>query len=121
MLAGGVDVRSAAGILGHSTPSTTLGIYAHALAAVQAVTVTKIDERLTRPDAGQVPDGGAVFAVDGNRMATVALRPAKNPVHTGFQCSPNGIRTRVTAVRGRRPRPLDDRAVVAPGHGLEPR
>ena len=29
--------------------------------------------------------------------------------------SPNGIRTRVTAVRGRRPRPLDDRAVWLPG------
>ncbi len=24
-------------------------------------------------------------------------------------CTPNGIRTRVTAVKGRRPRPLDDR------------
>ena len=29
--------------------------------------------------------------------------------------SPNGIRTRVTAVRGRRPRPLDDRAAWLPG------
>ena len=35
--------------------------------------------------------------------------------------SPNGIRTRVTAVRGRRPRPLDDRAAKTPRHGLEPR
>ncbi len=35
--------------------------------------------------------------------------------------SPNRIRTGVTAVRGRRPRPLDDRAALAPGHGLEPR
>ena len=34
--------------------------------------------------------------------------------------SPNGSRTRVTAVRGRRPRPLDDRAVYAPGDGFEP-
>jgi hypothetical protein len=27
------------------------------------------------------------------------------------QCDPNGIRTRVTAVKGRCPRPLDDRVI----------
>jgi hypothetical protein len=29
------------------------------------------------------------------------------------QCDPNGIRTRVTAVKGRCPRPLDDRVTKA--------
>ena len=35
--------------------------------------------------------------------------------------SPKGIRTPVSAVRGRCPRPLDDRAILAAGLGLEPR
>jgi hypothetical protein len=34
--------------------------------------------------------------------------------------SPNGTRTRVTGVRGRRPRPLDDGTMVAGGQGFEP-
>jgi hypothetical protein len=29
----------------------------------------------------------------------------------GYVCSPDGIRTRATALRGRRPRPLDNGAV----------
>jgi integrase len=46
MLAGGVDIRSAAGILGHSTPATTLGVYAHAIASAQSAAVETIDARL---------------------------------------------------------------------------
>lgn len=34
--------------------------------------------------------------------------------------SPNGNRTRVFAVRGRYPRPLDDGTVLAGGEGFEP-
>ena len=34
--------------------------------------------------------------------------------------SPNGTRTRVTGVRGRRPRPLDDGTKMAGGQGFEP-
>ena len=37
-----------------------------------------------------------------------------------FHGSPNGTRTRVTGVRGRRPRPLDDGTIVAGGQGFEP-
>ena len=37
-----------------------------------------------------------------------------------FNGSPNGNRTRVTGVRGRRPRPLDDGTIMAGGKGLEP-
>jgi hypothetical protein len=52
-------------------------------------------------------------------MATAAPVEAQKPLwYKGFVGSPSGIRTRVTAVRGRRPRPLDDRA-VAPGPRLE--
>jgi integrase len=31
MLLAGVDVATTAGVLGHSTPTTTLGVYAHVL------------------------------------------------------------------------------------------
>jgi integrase len=48
MLAEGVDVASVARILGHSTPSTTLGIYAHALPAAETRAIASIDERLAR-------------------------------------------------------------------------
>lgn len=48
MLASGVDVVSVARILGHTTPSTTLGIYAHALPASESKAITAIDERLER-------------------------------------------------------------------------
>lgn len=36
-------------------------------------------------------------------------------IEEAFHCSPDGIRTRATALRGRRPRPLDDGAKVAIG------
>ena len=42
------------------------------------------------------------------------LKMAKTLVNTRVFGSPNGIRTRVTAVRGQRPRPLDDRAILLP-------
>lgn len=47
MLAGGVDVASVARILGHTTPSTTLGIYAHALPAAEERAIAAIDQRLS--------------------------------------------------------------------------
>ena len=37
-----------------------------------------------------------------------------------FARSPNGTRTRVTGVRGRRPGPLDDGTEMAGGQGFEP-
>lgn len=48
MLAAGVDVPSVARILGHTTPSTTLGIYAHALPASESRAIATLDERLGR-------------------------------------------------------------------------
>lgn len=48
MLIGGVDARTTAGVLGHSTPSTTLGIYAHVIASAQAAAVTTIEDRLRK-------------------------------------------------------------------------
>jgi integrase len=48
MLASGVDVASVARILGHTTPSTTLGIYAHVMPASGSQAIATIDERLGR-------------------------------------------------------------------------
>jgi integrase len=48
MLAAGVDVAAVARILGHTTPSTTLTIYAHALPSSESHAMTTIDERLRR-------------------------------------------------------------------------
>lgn len=48
MLAAGVDVPSVARILGHTTPSTTLGIYAHVLPTSESRAVATIDERMGR-------------------------------------------------------------------------
>jgi integrase len=48
MLASGVDVAAVARILGHSTPSTTLGIYAHVLPASESLAIATIDGRLDR-------------------------------------------------------------------------
>lgn len=52
MLAGGVDVAAVARILGHTTPSTTLGIYAHALPAAETRAMMAIDERLANARKG---------------------------------------------------------------------
>lgn len=48
MLDSGVPIAEVAQILGHSTPSTTLSIYAHALPVSDSKAVDAIDERLSR-------------------------------------------------------------------------
>jgi len=46
LLAAGVDVRTVATILGHSTPQTTLNVYAHQLAGLKEAAIDKLDVRL---------------------------------------------------------------------------
>lgn len=46
MLAAGVDVAAVARVLGHTTPTTTLTIYAHALPASESKAIASIDARL---------------------------------------------------------------------------
>ena len=46
LLAGGVDIRTAATLLGHAAPSTTMNIYSHQLAGLKESAITKLDDRL---------------------------------------------------------------------------
>jgi len=48
LIAEGVDPVSAASILGHSTPSTTLDIYAHVVESAKVAAIAKIGNYLGR-------------------------------------------------------------------------
>ena len=66
LIVGGTDVRTAASVLGHTTPNVTLSIYAHLVAEVQRAAVERLGATLER------------ISSDGNRMATVVPLAAKN-------------------------------------------
>lgn len=53
MLSAGVNVAAVSKILGHSTPSTTLAIYAHAMQSDESGAIAAIDERLNRASHGK--------------------------------------------------------------------
>jgi integrase len=62
LLQSGIDVRTVAAVLGHSTPVTTLNTYAHVMPGAEAKAVETIAERLSRaesvlPDAARQPNG----------------------------------------------------------------
>jgi integrase len=46
LLAAGVDVRTTATLMGHSSPQTTLNVYAHQLAGLKEDAIAKLDVRL---------------------------------------------------------------------------
>jgi len=52
LLQGGVDVRTVAAVLGHSSPVTTLNCYAHVMPGAEARAVEAIAERLGRAESG---------------------------------------------------------------------
>lgn len=55
LLQGGIDVRTVAAVLGHSTPVTTLNTYAHVMPGAEAKAVETIADRLGRA-AGAASD-----------------------------------------------------------------
>ena len=78
--------------------------------------------------AGSPPTGPLSSAPDGLRSRDLRLDRAVRTARLlygrvfGIQlCAPNGIRTRVAALKGRNPRPLDDggpgRTALAPAPG----
>lgn len=57
LIRAGVDVRTVAAVMRHSSPSTTLGVYAHEIEGAQAAAVSHLDAHL--------------LPSHGNRLATV--------------------------------------------------
>jgi integrase len=57
LLAAGVDVRTVATILGHSSPQTTLNVYAHQLAGLKEDAMARLDARLRTAIERQRTDG----------------------------------------------------------------
>lgn len=86
MLTGGVDVRTVAGVLGHSSANITLATYAHLLADSQREALDRLGERVEK-----AARDGAVQA-DGHRMVTVATLETKKPHNHAIKLvAPTGI------------------------------
>ena len=73
------DARTAASVLGHTTPNVTLSIYAHLFADAQRAALSGLGKRLERISAAaangdSVPD----LSSDGHEMVTVASMTKKN-------------------------------------------
>ena len=116
----GTDFKTISAALGHSTISITANIYVHAIEAMQRAHADRIEAVLGDAVASAIGEIGANAATSvPQRCHALPFTIKKARKYGPDFGSPSGIRTRVTAVRGRRPRPLDDRA-VAPGDGLEP-
>ena len=125
-----VDIARACDSRGRARKTNEPRTRARACAARMHSHVHKMrshDERkpcATCDDAIGAPEdasrGSGVFA----RRSDLLKREEPDPCGSGSGCSPEQIRTAVTALRGRRPRPLDDGAVTcllrARGGGLEP-
>jgi site-specific recombinase XerD len=48
LIAGGVDLRTAAGLLGHTTPNVTLALYSHIVEGAERSAVDILCDRLSR-------------------------------------------------------------------------
>ena len=51
MISGGTDLRTVSSVLGHSTPSVTLGVYGHVVAGAEASAVETIANRIDHETA----------------------------------------------------------------------
>ncbi|MGB8518684.1 MAG: site-specific integrase [Candidatus Tumulicola sp.] len=97
LLLAGVDVRTAAGVLGHASPTITLSTYAHLMPEAQREAVDRLGERLERLaavsfDTARQPNG--------NRLAASIEKSLQIQAISG---SANGNRTRLSALKGRCP------------------
>jgi hypothetical protein len=65
----------------------------------------------------QATNSPTIIQVSTSHAATTTDEPERPVSHV--LCAPNGIRTRATALKGRRPRPLDDEGAARPfSHGV---
>ena len=114
-IASGADVKVVQQMLGHGSATMTLDTYGHLFEnrldeVADAMDLARTSERqgtdsdlpAERPVARVLPDGQPDEPWS-RLLEHVAAGQIHNVIGT-----PNGIRTRATAVKGRRPRPLDD-------------
>lgn len=97
LLVAGVDVRTAAGVLGHASPSITLSTYAHLMPEAQREAVDRLGERLERLAGGSFD---SARQPNGNRIAGSIKKSLQIQAVDG---SANGNRTRLSALKGRCP------------------
>jgi integrase len=113
-IASGADVKVVQQMLGHGSATMTLGTYGHLFE-------NRLDEVADAMDAARNLERGSTPALPAERPVAKVLpighsderlsrllegiAAGQMPFETD---TPNGIRTRATAVKGRRPRPLDD-------------
>lgn len=93
LLVAGVDVRTAAGVLGHASPTVTLSTYAHLMPEAQRDAVDRLGERIEQLvaagfDAARQPNG--------NRLTASIEKGLQVQAVDG---SANGNRTRVSGSR----------------------
>jgi len=114
-IASGADVKVVQQMLGHGSATMTLDTYGHLFEnrldeVADAMDLARTSERQSTAHA--VPAEPPVAKV--LPIEQPGLRVSELLEHIGagqesfFLGTPNGIRTRATAVKGRRPRPLDD-------------
>ena len=114
-IASGADVKVVQQMLGHGSATMTLDTYGHLFEnrldeVAEAMDLARTSERQRTapsvpaelPVARVLPDGQP-----GEQLSRL-LELISAGQETLLSGTPNGIRTRATAVKGRRPRPLDD-------------
>jgi len=108
LLVAGVDVRTAAGVLGHASPSsTTLSTYAHLMPEAQRDAVDRLSERLER-----LVGGSSGAARQPNLSVSSGRSKLHNPTSCGSSCYLASIRCETTNRKGRASFD-DDRAAMA--------
>jgi Phage integrase family len=81
LIAGGVDIRTAASVLGHVNANVTLSIYAH---VVEGAERAAVDVLAGRPGRAVVVGPARRRQTDCNRSATAGKVAKKKPVTTGL-------------------------------------
>jgi hypothetical protein len=92
-----VDVRTAAGVLGHASPTVTLSTYAHLMPEAQREAIDRLGARLESLAASGFD---AARQPNGNRLDSGIKKSLQIRAVSG---SANGNRTRLSALKGQCP------------------
>ena len=117
-IASGADVKVVQQMLGHGSATMTLDTYGHLFDdrldevgdAMDRARAQRRERRARRPRWARPNLLLPQCCPSGIRADDCRRGPGRHFRWSGpiSRCTPNGIRTRATAVKGRRPRPLDD-------------